>query len=249
MADIIYFGDGDLNGAARYLAGIMDYSGLGFDYCPSDTPASSIMENKEARVYIISDYPSRNFASKELEQIRKSVENGDSSLLMIGGWKSFHGQNGLYDKTRLTAVLPVKMMGKDDRLNSYKPLAVEPIGYHKIIRGLDLSRVPVVGGLNIVSKKEDYNCELVLQVRELNILKGETDYTLEWGNKYPLLTVGTYGKGKTAAFMSNVAPPWIGPMVYWGTRQVVAGGENSREIEVGDCYVEFFSNLVNWCLD
>jgi uncharacterized membrane protein len=84
------------------------------------------MNHRDYQLYILSDYPGGNFTNEQLRQIEENVDKG-SSLLMIGGWDSFYGQNGRYDKTCLVDVLPVKMLGEDDRLNSYKPLVVEPI--------------------------------------------------------------------------------------------------------------------------
>jgi uncharacterized membrane protein len=61
----------------------------------------------------------------------------------------------------------------------------------------------------------------------------------------PLLIVGQYGQGRTAALATDVAPHWIGGMVDWGDRRVVqnVAGES---VEVGNWYAEFFRNLLAW---
>ena len=88
--DIIYFGDTSLSGAAAYLGGVMTHAGLEFRYVSSDTSASAALD-RETSLYIISDYPVKNFTAAEMDRLASAVKNG-AGLLMIGGWESFHGQ-------------------------------------------------------------------------------------------------------------------------------------------------------------
>lgn len=62
----------------------------------------------------------------------------------------------------------------------------------------------------------------------------------------PLLVVGRHGSGRVAAFTSDVAPHWVGGFVDWGTERVTVSSCDF-EIEVGDRYVRFFTNLLRWC--
>ncbi|MHC5115638.1 MAG: glutamine amidotransferase, partial [Planctomycetota bacterium] len=63
---------------------------------------------------------------------------------------------------------------------------------------------------------------------------------------YPLLVLGDYGLGRTAAFASDVAPHWVGPFVDWGNKRIKARADGSQTIEVGNWYAEFFANVLQW---
>ena len=63
---------------------------------------------------------------------------------------------------------------------------------------------------------------------------------------HPLLVVGATGNGKAAAFATDVAPHWIGPMVDWGKQRVTAQAEGTEGVEVGDAYAQFLQQLIGW---
>ena len=61
----------------------------------------------------------------------------------------------------------------------------------------------------------------------------------------PMLVVGKHGRGRTAAFASDVAPHWVGGFVDWGVERVTESiGDGG--IEVGADYAAFWRNLVRW---
>ena len=64
--------------------------------------------------------------------------------------------------------------------------------------------------------------------------------------KYPLLVVSDSGSSRSAAFASDVAPHWVGPLVDWGDARINAQAPGAGEIEVGNWYAQFFANLINW---
>jgi hypothetical protein len=70
--------------------------------------------------------------------------------------------------------------------------------------------------------------------------------SLSRASSHVLLAVGQTGKGRTAAFASDVAPHWIGPMVDWGLPRLAAAAPGAPAIEVGAYYAEFFTRLVAW---
>ena len=61
----------------------------------------------------------------------------------------------------------------------------------------------------------------------------------------PLLVVGEYGCGRTAALATDVAPHWVGGLVDWGDQRVVQN-VGSGFIDVGNWYARFFRNLLVW---
>ena len=46
--------------------------------------------------------------------------------------------------------------------------------------------------------------------------------------------VGEFGRGRTAALATDVAPHWVGPLVDWGVPRVAAQAPQANAVEVGD---------------
>ncbi len=243
---ILYLGDTQLNQAGCYLAGIMTYCGIGFDYLASDEPISDSLLDMPYRAIIISDYPSSNFTASQLNQLQKLVSNG-MGLFMIGGWDSYHGLGGFYNTTILSEILPVIMSGSDDRINSSSPSLVVKNQPHVITDSLPFdNNAPTVGGFNLLTAKAD--SATILSVKMFTASRSGNDFILSEKLTAPLLVCGDYGLGKTCAFSSDVAPHWVGGLVDWGATRVNACAAGSIEIEVGSDYVKLFSNIINWVM-
>lgn len=256
---ILYAGDTSLDGAAAYLAGVLTHAGLPFEYVASDEPLRPSLERAEPHLYIISDYPVRNLTEADFRRIVGTVERG-GGLLMIGGWESFHGAAGEYHGSPLAEVLPVHMQASDDRVNSPHPCLLEKRTDHPVLHGLSLEHPPGVGGYNLVRPKAD--AEVLLSARPFAVDFRQCDdskdgcrddpftheYTFTPGEPVPLLVVGRYGRGRTAAFTSDVAPHWVGGLVDWGPERIKARAPGANEIEVGSYYAELFTRLVRWTM-
>ena len=146
-----------------------------------------------------------------IELIRARVERG-GALLMVGGFLTFTGidAKARWGTTSLAHVLPVIMLDRDDRVEmpaGSNPEVIAPA--HGVVAGLD-SRWPALLGLNEVRAKDDAE-------------------VLATCGGYPLLVVGTYGQGRSAAFTSDIAPHWAPPtFLAW------------------EGYAELFDQLVTW---
>jgi len=242
---ILYAGDTSLRAAASYLGGILTHYGLGFDYLPSDQPIGPALAAGHA-LYILSDYPVNNIRSGDFDVIVEAVRGG-AGLLMIGGWESFHGLAGEYHNSPLVEVLPVEMQRSDDRVNSAQPCMIEKLRPHPIVDGLPLERPPNIGGYNRVTAKK--TATQVLAVRHLEIaVSGQGEYRLSSGQAFPLLVTGTFGRGRTAAFTSDVAPHWVGGLVDWGQPRLTAQAPGGDKVEIGCHYAEFFRRLAAWTM-
>ncbi|MDR0337845.1 MAG: glutamine amidotransferase, partial [Planctomycetaceae bacterium] len=225
--------------------------------------------------YIISDYPHARFSPQQLEHIRHAVAQG-AGLLMIGGWESFHGQSGEYHHSLLAEVLPVNMLQEDDRRNfSQWAFILKHAQQHPILNGLPWEKPPFIGGLNQFTAKPDANVLLkavTVDVRVVNEEKAvdcSNDSIFNYINKpieerlsvslpgddamfltlmetFPLLVVGQYGKGRTAALATDVAPHWVGGWVDWGKKRITQKLHNGNSIEVGENYVQFLTQLLHW---
>lgn len=125
-------------------------------------------------------------------QVLADWVRGGGSLLMIGGWMSFSGYEGRarYQHTALAPVLPVDMLGFDDRIEVPAGVQPEVVAEHPVVNGL-APRWPWLLGYNRVVAKP--GAQLVARC-----------------GADPLLVVDSVGDGRVAAFTSDCAPHWAG---------------------------------------
>jgi uncharacterized membrane protein len=133
-----------------------------------------------------------------LKLIRDYVRRG-GGLLMFGGYYSFQGINGgaRYRKTPVEETLPVSCLPIDDRVEvpeGFKPVVTGPSD-HPILKGLGTDW-PELLGFNEVELKP--GAEVLATASS------------EYGS-LPLLVTGTYGKGRTLAWTSDIGPHWLPP--------------------------------------
>ena len=133
-----------------------------------------------------------------LKALRDYVREG-GALLMFGGYYSFQGINGgaRYHKTPVEEVLPVSCLPVDDRVEvpeGFTPV-VTAAKSHPIVAELG-SDWPILLGFNEVVPKP--GAEVIATV------------SAEYGS-LPLLVTGTYGKGRTLAWTSDIGPHWLPP--------------------------------------
>ncbi|HYK89206.1 MAG TPA: glutamine amidotransferase [Acidobacteriota bacterium] len=242
---ILYLGDTALKEAASYLAGIMSFHGISFDYRPSDARVKSALLDGGYRAVILSDFPSKNFTAAQLDRLAERVRNG-MGLLMIGGWESFLGAGGDYTDTALSNVLPVGMQSSDDRINCPQPCLAERKCAHPIVDGLPFEAAcPGIGGYNRVTTKP--GAIEVLSARRFSVRRESGTYSFTPDDTPdPLLVVGSHGTGRVTAFTSDVAPHWVGGLVDWGKGRVAVCAEGASPIEVGDHYARLFAQMVKW---
>lgn len=245
---VLYCGDTSLTGAAAYLAGLMTSWHWDFDYVPSNQGLVPEGLAHEYDLFIFSDYPASRLSSDLATSLRDRVAAG-AGLLMIGGWESFHGLGGDWDQSPLAAALPVEIGTADDRVNSDEAFYATVVSEaHPIVAGLPWrERPPLVGGFNRIVPKA--GALTVLELTRLRVRRETTGFSTKFGESSPLLITGEYGMGRTAAFASDVAPHWIGPMVDWGPgpQRVTGQAPGAEAIEVGAAYAQFFRQLLTWC--
>lgn len=243
---VLYLGDTSLSGAAGYLAGLMTRFGIGYDYLPSDRVLSSEMASVPRRLFILSDYPSTNMPPAVQETVLKQVRDHGAGLLMIGGWESYHGHGGSWDGSPIAEALPVEISSEDDRINCDQPALLIESEKHAITDGLPWDvRPPTVGGFNRTISKPGSATVLMVQRFQATFERGRFNFTpLE---QDPMLVLGVYGRGRTAALMTDLAPHWVGGLVDWGdAERVTAQAPGSWQIEVGNFYSQLIANLLAW---
>jgi hypothetical protein len=246
---IAYLGDGTLPGPASYLVGIMTHCGLEHVHVPSVDPPGESVFDPEVGLYVLSDYPAANFDRARMDRLCQRVADG-SGVLMLGGWKSYHGQGGDYDQTPLADLLPVRMLSEDDRRNWAQLILVRAQVAHRITAGLPLDRPPSIGGYNELEPAP--GATVVLRGERYRLECGGDGIELSLDGEFPLLVLsepapGPKGAGHRACFATDVAPHWVGGLVDWGDARVTVSVAGSS-IEVGNHYVQLFRNLLVWCL-
>lgn len=127
-------------------------------------------------------------------QILKDYVLSGGGLCMCGGYLSFMGieGKGKYHGSLLEEVLPVNFLSGDDRMEHPEGLRV-PVdpSAHPILRGLPDSLDGILGYNRALPKD---GCSVLAAV--------EGD---------PFLTIGTFGKGRSAALATDLAPHWASP--------------------------------------
>lgn len=184
---------------------------------------NTMEEIKKYDVVILSDIgsntlllPNATFTKSQrntnrCELIKEYVENG-GAFCMIGGYMSFTGidAKSRYGETAIADILPVKMIDKDDRVEL--PQGVYPTVVDKnsdIMAGIDEEWPHFLG----------YNKTIACSC-------GKVIATI---NGDPFISVGEFGKGKSAVFTSDCAPHW-GPTEFINWKY----------------YNKFWINLANW---
>ena len=200
-------------GADHFVAA-MTKAKIQVDYMPSHVAAAEFpLDAKGLDAYdaiILSDIGANTLllppqvwiesktAPNRLKLIRDYVARG-GGLVMVGGYYSFQGINGAarYHRTPIEEILPVNMMGIDDRLEIPEGFSAEvPTASrkHAIMKGVPASGWPVLLGINEVVAKRGAHVLARLP---------------EDQGAHPLLVVGTHGKGRSAAWTSDIGPHWL----------------------------------------
>lgn len=243
----LYLGDDDLGMAASYLAGLLHREGFAVEHVASRTPVAAEAFEAPLDLVIVSDYPARSLSDEAQQALAAGVRRG-TGLLTIGGWESYSGIGGDWDKTLLADLLPVEMLGSDDRVHLDGPCFAEPALSHPIIDGLPwFARPPLVGGYNRLEPKPD--AKVILNATLYDVVIGAYgDRALRRRSSEALLIVrdSSPSGGRVACLATDVAPHWIGPWVDWGDERVSAQAPDAAAIEVGSLYAEFFGRLCRW---
>jgi len=211
---------------AKWLIEALEDAGYEVDFIPNQHAASKFpTEMEEISQYdtvILSDIGSNTLllhpdtfeksipTPNRLKLIREYVKEG-GSFLMVGGYMSFQGidAKSKYKDSPIEEILPVVMMATDDRVEVPEGMYPEAVKKHIVLDGIE-EKWPMLLGYNKFAADE--NGEVLVEY-----------------NEDPMVVVGEYGNGRTAAFASDCAPHWGSPeFVKW---------EN---------YGKFWAQLIGW---
>lgn len=242
---ILYLGDTSRDTAAAYLLSLLAHWGWECDYVPSDERLAPEFLDRPHSLIVLSDYASAQLSTNLQEEIVRRVKEG-IGLLMVGGWESYHGLGGDWDGTRIGDILPVEIASSDDRQNCDHPVLLRRVSSHACVDELPWDeRPPLIGGFNRVTAKPEGTVLIEAVHFKANVTNGTFNFE-EQSQVDPLLIVGQYGEGRTAALMTDVAPHWVGPLVDWGQERVTAKLDDAVAVEVGNLYAAFLRQLLGW---
>ena len=116
---------------------------------------------------------------------------------MVGGYYSFQGINGAarFRGTPVEDVLPVTMLPFDDRLEVPEGCYLASVDPDPITADLSVGEAPPLLGLNEVVARPGAKVLLSTNIDE--------------GRTHPLLVIGEAGKGRSAAWTSDIGPHWM----------------------------------------
>ncbi len=151
----------------------------------SDLPADTLLLHPDTFV--------RGLRTPDRLAVLADWITGGGGFLMIGGYMSFSGFEGKarYQNTALADVLPVQMLGYDDRIELPAGVSPRVISRHAVVEGLEDEWPYLLG----------YNRLLVKPGAEVLATCADD----------PLLVLGHHGKGRVAAFASDCSPHWGSP--------------------------------------
>jgi len=238
---VLYLGDGTIEGPAAYLAAVLQHADVPVHHVPADQPLSTVTDAdiRNAAVIVFSDYPFENLTAREA-QLVVTANDGGVGLVMFGGWRSY--AIGGYRGTVIEQRLPVAIGETDDRVNCAQPCIAVKRADHPVLESLPFAEPPGIGGYNRVVADPD--AVTVLEAVRFGVHADDVVSFEPDGDPDPLLVVRE-AAGRSVAFMTDVAPHWVGGLVDWGdarVREQISG----REVEVGNWYARLFQNMVAW---
>jgi uncharacterized membrane protein len=134
-----------------------------------------------------------------LKLIKAWVEKG-GGLLMAGGYFSFQGIDGKarWRRTPVEDTLPVTCLPYDDRVEMPEGAVASIVRPdHPVLAGLE-GDWPLLLGVNEVELRDRPDVEVLARLPD------------DQGG-HPLLVLGTHGRGRTAAWTSDIGPHWLSP--------------------------------------
>ena len=239
---VLFLGEGDLSGPARYLASVLKWAGISFDHRPDQAPVPKVWQTPARYdAILLSDYRYNSFTAQSRTWLTDEVARRGTGFLMIGGWASFTGLVGGYSGTPIETLLPVYCVPKDDRVNWASGSLVQnaELGMSNSAYRASNSAYPMVCGYHRAMAKP--GTKITMTLRDLHV-RG-TRVTL--GRPHPLLVRGCVGNAQTAAFLTDCAPHWAGGLVDWGRKRVTVKVAPGISTELGDRYLTFFSDLIH----
>lgn len=200
-----FHGGSSLTNSATRFVNALQAQGFDVDHLPGERVGTdfpyTVAELATYDAIVIGDLGSDTFALTEPMYASGSPQGdrlaavadyvaGGGGLLMMGGYMSFSGTAGLagYGRTPLAEVLPVVISHADDRVETPGGAVATVTTRHPVLEGIEWPFPPLLGHNKVAVKR---GATVVLEI-----------------GPDPLLVLGEFGAGRSAAFTSDCAPHW-----------------------------------------
>ncbi len=243
---ILYAGDSSPGGTADYILAVLRTLRASVRHVPPADRLTLRDVSRRLDAVILSDMSAAHVPLPVQAAIARQVAQG-TGLLMVGGWGSFSGPLGRWERSRLARLLPVRCLGRDDRVNLPGGALVVPEARHAMCAGLPWAHPPVICGFNRIAALP--GSRVLLSARAIVSRRTRSGYRVTLSAaRQALLVVGPPSGPRVAALATDLAPHWCGGLVDWGVRRRVlpVHGTGAIRVEVGAAYVRFVSQLVRW---
>ncbi len=236
---ILYCGDSPAGGPANYLLAIMRSLGAEVTHVHPGVKLQHQLAETRYDAIVFSDYGYDCLPEKTEQKLIYQILSG-TGCLMVGGWGSFAGPFGNWQRSEIAKLLPVQCQNKDDRVNLGSGLYPFVKKKHVVLNGLDFKNAPVLIGLNRVKPRKD--AQVLLTARAFQPSSKKMT-----GPDFPLLAVSAEKDSiRSAAFTTDFAPHWCGGWVDWGKKRCKLPVTDSIQVEISDQYLKFGVQLLSW---
>lgn len=125
------------------------------------------------------------------------VAEAGRGLMMAGGYLSYQGMDGMarYHGTPVEECLPVRCLPHTDGLEIPEGLCPRIVADHPALGGL-AGDLPPILGLNRLVPRDEQGCTVLAE----GVYRGQ---------RLPVLSVRDFGRGRTAAWATDIGPHWI----------------------------------------
>jgi len=242
---VLYAGDGNKHGAAKYLLSVLEFLKVDYEYIPSSDLLSPVILKKPFDAVIFSDYRQNRLPVESENRIIQMINHG-TGFMMAGGWSSFRGLTGHWQNSKIAKILPVTCLQKDDRRNFSSGAVLQAKeGPPKIFSKSLFQDLPVICGLNEVNAGKESRTLLTARPLKITSSKSAKVGVKLRFEEYPLLVIHSDPKKKVAVLTTDLAPHWCGGLIDWGSKREKLNFEGIY-MELGNKYIEFISSLLKW---
>lgn len=169
-------------------------------------------------VVICGDVPRGNFTDEEMQWVVDLVTRRGGGFCMIGGYTSF--DSGDFDQTPWEKITPVDMVeyGHGYSNQATELLIPEAARTHPIWR---IDPNPAENERILASHPPFYGFHDIRRAKP-----GATNIGLHAEGQGPLITVQSYGRGRSMAFLSDTNGGWANAYIHWGEEKsgAIVGG-------------------------
>jgi uncharacterized membrane protein len=186
-------------------------------------------------VVLLQDFDYAPYQMSSYLPLLRDYVRGGGGLAMIGGTLSFDG--GGYTETALAEVLPVRMKPSDPKgaavvLGDFSPEPVRKFMHHPLLE-LYPDPAQTSAALRALAPLSGLNELLGARDGALTLLEHPSAKN-DRGQRLPVLTVGSYGRGRTLAFATDSS--W-----HWSMPTAGKGGDSSVYDRFWDRAVRFLT--------